>query len=402
MKTLIADLEKAERFSLAQAPWQWHGLARAIHAALGGEALVVGGVVRDALLGIAGADMDMATPLVPHEVMARVEAAGLKAHPTGIGHGTVTVAAGAETVEVTTFRRDVETDGRRAVVAFTASAREDAMRRDFTINAFYAGLDGTVYDFFGGRNDLADRRVRFIGAADERIAEDYLRILRFFRFSARFAALPPEPEALAACVKGRKGLASLSRERVRGEVFRILVADAAIPVLNIMFSHGFLQDIIPAVPRLGRLAQLRAREEALGEGADALRALAALWLHTPDHVARLRQAFVLSRAEDKALLALADREGYPHTALKPALYRFGRTAVRNQILSAVHLPLHEAAAALETAANWQVPVFPLAGADLAAHGLRPGPEMGKALKRLEALWVETGFHKSAKELLSHL
>lgn len=402
MKTQLTDLQTAEKAFRANPPWAGNELVARVFGALEGEALVVGGAVRDALLYAPVADFDIATPFTPDEVVARVEHAGLKAHPTGIEHGTVTVSLGKGAVEVTSLRSDVETDGRRATVAFTSSVRKDAGRRDFTINALYADLEGTVYDFFGGLDDLKAKRVRFIGDAEARIAEDYLRILRFFRFSARFSPQKLDEEGLWASMRAREKLQTLSRERVRAEFLKTLILPSPEHTLHEMFSHGFLATIIPLAPHLTRFANLRKREAQLGEEPDAMRGLGALYLLKDEDVKTLERFFVLSRAEKAALYGLLPKIDYSGQPLRAAIYGYGKEAVKNQILSAHHLPLEKARKALEITSNWQAPTFPLTGADMAAKGIKPGPEMGARLKALEARWIESDFSLSREALLSQV
>lgn len=247
--------------SLAGAPWLVRPETRAVFDALaraGHEARAVGGSVRNALLGLPVNDVDIATPATPEAVTAAARAAGLAAHPTGIDHGTVTVVSGHIPHEVTTLRRDVETDGRRAVVAYSTDWAEDAARRDFTINALYADADGRVFDPRGtGLPDLDARAVRFIGDADARIREDYLRILRFFRFSACYSAGRCDEEGLAACARNRAGLTRLSAERVHAESIKIFASPAAalMVVVGAMLRHGFLPSLYGAAPYCGRLAR---------------------------------------------------------------------------------------------------------------------------------------------------
>ena len=233
----------------------------------GEQARVVGGAVRNTLLGEAHGDIDIATTALPDEVMRRVQAAGFKAVPTGIEHGTVTVVAAGRPFEVTTLREDVETFGRRAKVAFGRNWRRDAERRDFTMNALFVSRDGTVYDYVGGLADIETRRVRFIGDAAARIAEDYLRILRFFRFHASYGAGAPDAQGLAACIAGRAGLEQLSRERIRMEVVKLLLARHAVPALAVMTETGLLEQVLGGVPLLASYANMTKLEATAGAAA---------------------------------------------------------------------------------------------------------------------------------------
>ncbi len=223
---------------------------------------MVGGAVRNALIGVAPGDIDIATTAPPQEVIRRVEAAGLKAVPTGLAHGTITVVVDGHPFEVTTLREDVETFGRHATVAFGRDWRRDAERRDFTMNALSASRDGVVHDYVGGLADIAQRRVRFIGEAGTRIAEDYLRILRFFRFHAVYGEGPPDATGVAACIAGRAGLAQLSRERIRMEMMKLVLGKHAVPMLVVMAESGLLEQVLGGVPYLASCANLIKLEAA--------------------------------------------------------------------------------------------------------------------------------------------
>ena len=275
---------------------------RAVLAGLdapGEETRLVGGCVRDALLGVAAADIDLATTLLPNAVIDRARAAGLKAVPTGIEHGTVTLVVAGRPVEVTTLREDVETDGRHAVVRFGRDFARDAERRDFTVNALSLGADGTLHDTTGGRADLAEARIRFIGDPATRIREDALRILRFFRFHARFGGGAPDAPALAACVAARAALASLSRERVRMEFLKLLAAPGAPGAVAILDETGLLARITGGVAERGRLTR------AIEAGADTIQRLAALSVTTRADAERLAEGLRLSKAEHATLDAYA-------------------------------------------------------------------------------------------------
>jgi poly(A) polymerase len=296
--------------SLAGSGWLTRAETRAVFDALaakGYPARAVGGAVRNALMGRPVVDVDIATPARPDEVIAAAHAAGLAAHPTGIAHGTVTVIAGHVAHEVTTLREDVVGHGRHATVAFTDDWAADARRRDFTINALYCEADGTVYDPLDGRADLAARRVRFIGEARERIREDVLRILRFFRMTAEYGEGPPDREGLAACVAERDGLARLSGERVRQEMLRLLAAPRGPELVRAMQDFGLLGCVLPAAPRPGLLARLAAIEARLGLGADAILRLAALAVELPEDADRLRERLRLANEEHARLRQSAVR-----------------------------------------------------------------------------------------------
>jgi poly(A) polymerase len=264
---------------LPDAPWRHRGgLARLLDAldAKGGATRFVGGCVRDALLGLEQSDVDLATRLTPEEVVARLQAARIKAVPTGIAHGTITAVPAGSPVEVTTLRRDVSTDGRRATVAFTDDWKEDAARRDFTINALSADpVNGEVFDYFGGLDDLAARRVRFIGDPLQRIAEDHLRILRFFRFHARFGAEAPDPEGLEACAARANDLMALSRERIADELLKLLALPDPTPTVALMIARGIFRPVLPEIESAARLQKLVAAEHSAGIAPNAIRRLAA-------------------------------------------------------------------------------------------------------------------------------
>ena len=272
----------------------------------GEEARVVGGAVRNSLLGEPHGDIDIATTAVPAEVVRRVEAAGYKAVPTGIEHGTITVIANGHPFEVTTLREDVETFGRHAKVAFGRDWRRDAQRRDFTINALSVAAGGTLYDYVGGLADIAARRVRFIGDAATRIAEDYLRILRFFRFHAVYGRGLPDPDGVHACIAGRAGLEQLSRERIRMEMLKLLLAQHAVPTLAVMTESGLLETVLGGVPQLASLSNMIKLEAALALAPDAVRRLGALGVAVVEDAERLRERLRLANAEYERLASMAD------------------------------------------------------------------------------------------------
>ena len=374
--------------------------AQLMLSALGAEhglCRLVGGVVRDTLLGLPVKDIDVATRLTPEQVMQRCQAAGLRTVPTGLAHGTVTVLANHVPFEVTTLRRDISTDGRRATVAFTDDWQEDAARRDFTINALYADpLSGTLHDYFGGRMDLAARRVRFIGAAQDRIAEDHLRLLRFFRFHARFGEGCLDEEGLAAAVAARFSLQSLSRERVRDELLQLLAVTDPVPTLAVMLDHGVLDPVLPeaTATALPNLTGLISREQATGN-ISPLRRLAVLAGSGHDTLAALGGRFKLSRADQKQLTAMAGRpEQVPADALEAFFYWRTPEVARHHILLAAK-SIDEAAAALARLDTFARPRMPLGGETLIAMGVPRGPAISRTLQALEARWVEAGFPMDA-------
>jgi poly(A) polymerase len=377
---------------LPDAEWRDKRGLDTLMAALGadaGEARFVGGAVRDTLLSLPVKDVDVATIHEPQSVVQRIKGAGFKAVPTGIGHGTVTAVLHGWPVEVTTLRRDVSTDGRRATVAFGNDWREDAARRDFTMNALYAdAADGAITDWFDGLADLAAGRVRFIGEPAQRIAEDHLRILRYFRFVARFGALDRASADHAACVAHAPSLMSLSRERIADEMLRLLSLPNPAAVVDAMVADEVLASVLPEIGAAG-VAALKAlveREQAAGIAPDAVRRLAAL---LPDdaegaqHVgARLRFSNKIRRR-----LALA-ASAAPIDDPCALAYRIGTESARDRILLGRALN-PEALAALPT--DGQVPVLPLSGGDLIAMGLTAGPLVARTLQTLEDMWVESGF-----------
>ncbi len=354
-------------------------------AADAGESRLVGGIVRDSLRGVGSADIDIATRLRPDVVMARLKAAGLKAIPTGLSHGTVTAVAGALVAEVTTLRHDVATDGRRAEVEFTDDWQADASRRDFTINALYASLiDGKISDYFGGLDDLAAQRVRFIGAPLQRIAEDHLRILRFFRFSARFAEAV-DAEGLAACAARANDLMALSRERIAIELRGLLAVANPLPMLELMLANGIWKPVLPEFTpeRLPVLARTIEAESASGLSPAWQRRLAALL--PPDKAAAETVAARLRLANaDKTRIGLA-AVAFTGGALLPQAWTLGAEALADRLLIA-----GDAAGARQVAA-WQRPRLPVSGRDLLARGLAPGPQVAARLGDFERAWVAAGF-----------
>jgi poly(A) polymerase len=370
----------AER--LRDAPWTHRADLAALMQALGrGNARYVGGAVRDTLLGLAVKDIDAATPLPPQEVIARLEAAGIRSVPTGIEHGTVTAVLLGGPVEITTLRRDVATDGRRATVAFATDWREDAARRDFTINALYADPETReIADFFGGLADLAARRVRFIGDARARIREDHLRILRYFRFQARFGSLPADAHAEQACAELASTLKGLSRERIGMETMNLLALPDPAPTVLRMAELGVLGQILPEA-RPEALAALVAQEQAQAAPPDPLRRLAALLPAEPSLAEQVAARFRLSAAQKKRLaLAVAPHDGGDARALA---YRLGRNEAIDRLLIA--------GCSIAPLAGWDIPQFPLKGGEIVARGTQAGPEVARTLRELEDRWIAESF-----------
>ena len=367
----------------------------AVMAALRGDAFLVGGCVRNALLGEPPGDIDLATPLRPEEVTARLDAAGLRAVPTGIEHGTVTAVAGHRGVEVTTFRADVETDGRRATVAFSTDMSVDASRRDFTMNALYADGGGRVIDPLGGMADLRNRRIRFIGEPRDRIREDYLRILRFFRFIAWYGREGEiEPEGLAACAELADGLEHLARERIGTEMRKLLLAKDPAPAVASMARAGILARCLPgAEPAL--LAPLVHLEGEAGRGPDWLVRLAALGCSEAPE--RLRLSNVDARE-----LALIREAAESFEPLHARAYRAGARATwGGALLQAAAGATHMGGwvAVAEDIARGANARMPLRARDLTAAGVAPGPALGALLSRLEERWIASGFSLDKAVLL---
>ena len=397
--------------SLKDAAWLQQSETKRVFAALADPGIAtraVGGAVRDTLLGLPVSEVDLATTALPEKVIALARGADLKAVPTGIEHGTVTLVAGGVPFEVTTLRRDVETFGRHATVAFTEDWEEDARRRDFTLNALYAGSDGELFDPLGGYADLVAGRVRFIGDAKARIKEDYLRILRFFRFNAYYGKGAFDAEGLAACVRLRDGLDLLSAERVAGELRKLLVAPKAVRAVEALFDYGLLTQLLGGVPRLMRFERLVAAEQTLGLAPDAALRLAALAVSVSEDAERLAARLRLSNnelavlllgAEDHAAAALPDE-----AAAKRALYQLGPCRFEASVLLAsadagIAPDDQSWRQALRLADRWRVPEFPLRGPDIMALGEK-GPAIGGILRRVEAEWVAGGFAASREELLA--
>jgi poly(A) polymerase len=388
---------------LADAPWLISGgTARVLELlnANGEEARVVGGAVRNALLGLTPGDIDIATTALPDEVVRRARAAGIKSVPTGIDHGTVTLVIDGQPYEVTTLREDTETFGRKAKVAFGRDWVRDAERRDFTMNGLSVDANGVVYDHVGGIADAAARRVRFIGDPDQRIAEDYLRILRFFRIHAAFGAGEPDRDGTLACIRGRAGLASLSAERVRMEMLKLLVAGGASVAALAMAEGGLLQALIGGVAYTGPLATMIAIERERGLPASPTRRLAALTVAVTEDAKRVATRLRLSNAEAKALDSMGHR--WWRLAAKDAaharrlLYRLGAERYHDRVLLGwarmENDPRSSSWRALaELPQRWTAPKFPLKAADFIARGMTEGPGLGHVLTLAEDAWLAADF-----------
>jgi poly(A) polymerase len=363
------------------------GMAKLLDALGADEGLTryVGGTVRDAVLGQPHNDIDVATRLRPEDVTRRLETAGIKAVPTGIEHGTVTAVSSGQVVEVTSLRRDVSTDGRRATIEFTDDWKEDAARRDFTINALSADpVSGRIFDYFGGAEDLAARRVRFIGDPLQRIAEDHLRILRYFRFHARFGDGAPDKAALDACTARANDLMALSRERIADELLKLLALPDPAPTLALMVERAILLPVLPEIDAAGveRLRSLIAAEREAPIPADALRRLAALLPPDPAIADRIGSRLKLSNKARKRVAAAVGFEPGPPQALA---YRLGTETAVDRLLLAGQ------PADASMIASWMPPRLPIGGGALIARGLTEGPEVARTLRAIEDRWIAEGF-----------
>jgi poly(A) polymerase len=396
--------------SLAHAGWLRHGPLAQLLAILnrdGEEARPIGGAVRNALLGHEPGDIDLATTATPPEVIRRVEAAGFKAVPTGIDHGTVTVVIEGHPFEVTTLREDVETFGRKATVRFGRDWKADAERRDFTINALSVTADGIVHDYVGGLADLAARRVRFIGDPESRIAEDYLRILRFFRFHAAYGAGPPDPAGLHAVIVARDGLDRLSRERVRMELMKLLPARQAVPTVTVMAEVGILGSVLGGVPLLASFGDMAELEAALGLAPDPIRRLGALAVHVIEDAERLWRRLRLANVEHERLASMGDRWWRVTPAIgaqgaRALLYRLGARYSDRVLLAwsrsgggADDVAWRDLAA---LPAIWKPPAFPLKAAHFIRRGMVKGPALGAALRAAEEAWIAADFPRDQAAL----
>jgi poly(A) polymerase len=394
-------------------PWMTASATRAVVNALtagGGEVRFVGGCVRDALAGRPVIDIDIATPDRPERVIELLKAAGLKAVPTGIEHGTVTAVAEHRAFEITTLRRDVETYGRRAKVAFTDDWAADAARRDFTFNALSCTPDGRIYDPFGGIADLNARHVRFVGNAEERIREDVLRLLRFFRFHAHYGAPPPNGDALAAIEAMAPLLPTLSGERIAKETLKLLAAPDPSDTLRLMAEHRVLAHFLPEAQGLDRLARLAALERQLGLPAEPARRLAAMIEGGPAAAHAVAKRLRLSNAlRDR----IVDAVGVPAPApafggawLRALRYQLSPVAYRDRALVAwaetSDVSAQDDWRALLAIADWQPPVFPIRAQDALDRGAVPGPALGALLQALERWWIAGDFKADRRACLAEL
>ncbi len=392
------------------APWLSSGPVARVLALLNGdgaEARVVGGAVRNALLGIAVSEFDIATTALPAEVIRRAKAAGIKSVPTGIAHGTVTLVVDAQPFEVTTLRQDVETFGRKARVVFGTDWARDAERRDFTINGLSVGTDGVVHDYVGGLSDIAAKRVRFIGDPKLRIAEDYLRILRFFRIHAAYGTGEPDRAGYLACISGSAGLAGLSAERMRMEMLKLMVAQGAVTAVVAMVDGGLLLPIFGGVAYTGAFAAMIAAEHALGLPPNAIRRLGALAVALSEDARRLAARLRLTNNETKALDSMGHRwwrmAGMDEARARRRLYRLGAERYRDRLMLAWARDGGRASSAswrdLATLPDrWSAPKFPLKAADFVGRGIDAGPALGHVLGLAEDAWLAADFPLDAPAL----
>ena len=375
----------------------------------GEQARVVGGAVRNAIIGEPIGDIDIATTAVPEEVMRRAREAGLKVVPTGIEHGTVTVVSGGRGFEVTTLRRDVETHGRHATVAFGRDWEADARRRDFSMNAIYVDRSGKVFDPVHGLADALARHVRFIGDATMRIREDYLRILRFFRFHAAYGRGEPDRAGFLAAIRERDGLRRLSAERIGAEMRRLVIARGAPETVQVMSEAGLLEIVLAGVPQTGVFTRLREIAAALGIAPTPARALVAVGALVEEDATRIADRLRLSNADRLAMIGMvglarridAGPEGV--AAVRRMIYRHGNERVRDAALIGwawARADIDDPAwrAVLDAALDWRAPAFPFSGRDVLALGLKPGPKVGAVLAETERLWVENGFRPEKDRL----
>jgi poly(A) polymerase len=396
---------------LSDAPWLQSGPAARVLALLNGdgeEARVIGGAVRNALLNIPLGDIDIATTALPDEVVRRAKAAGIKCVPTGIEHGTVTLVFDSTPFEVTTLRQDTETFGRKAKVAFGRDWVRDAERRDFTINGLSVDAGGIVHDHVGGLADIEARRVRFIGDAGQRIAEDYLRILRFFRIHAAYGAGEPDRAGYLACIEGRAGLSGLSAERIRMEMLKLLVADGAVIAVQAMVDVGLLLSIFGGVTYPPVFAAMIAAERALALPPNAVRRLAALTVAITEDAKRVSARLRLSNAETKALDSMGHRwwrlASKDEARARQLLYRLGEDPYRDRLMLAWARAggVHNGAAHWRDLATlpqrWSAPKFPLRAADFISRGIAEGPALGHVLTLAEDAWMAADFPLEASAI----
>lgn len=386
---------------LPHADWQQAPGLKKILALLAdshGGPRYVGGAVRDTLLGLPVSDVDVATTLLPVTVMDRLEAGGIKAVPTGLDHGTITAVVDGKSYEITTLRRDVSTDGRRATVAFSTDWREDAARRDFTINALYADPEtGEVFDYFGGLSDLENGCVRFIGDAAQRIAEDFLRILRYFRFFARFGSGPVDADAIHACAQGAHGLTALSRERIAQELARLLSLKSPAASVGLMIENAIFAPFLPELCRdaYDRLQRLVEREQFLHQSVSLPARFLSILVTDPAAVDKVAARLKLSNKMRENLANRLDAGMPTEGNIRAIAYRFDNDTARDvAMLFADDNALPHCLARLD---NWDSPTMHVKGGDLIKMGLPAGPLVAKTLQELESIWVAEDFPASDRQ-----
>jgi poly(A) polymerase len=389
----MAKLPRLDDAAWLHEPRLQQVMAAILHA--GEDVRVAGGAVRNALLGAPINDVDLATTMLPQDVMRVCKAAGFGVHPTGLDHGTITVVNQGRPFEVTTLRRDVETDGRRAVVSFTRDFAEDAQRRDFTMNALYCSSQGEIFDFTNGYADILKRRVRFVGKAETRIREDYLRILRLFRFHAAYGVGPCDSKGLAAATKLRMGLKKISAERIAQEMVKLVVALRAVAVLQVMAKAQILKLVFPHTDEFRVVGRLPA---------DALLRLFVLAKRPQELKERLRLSNAQGDRIEALLKAPAVSASLSEKDCRALIYRIGAATFTDvtwlsQARSNAKMDDPRWQALRDRAQMWPVPSLPISGQDLVAAGVKPGPALGQKLRHIEDYWVEQDFRPARGELL---
>jgi len=407
-------MEAVKKISTHDHPWMNKPSLVKLFSILNHDGLnarMVGGCVRDALLGRKIIDIDMACSLRPEETMKRLKKAGVKVVPTGLKHGTITAVVDKNNFEITALRRDEETYGRRAKVVYIDDWQEDARRRDFTINAFYLDLDGSLYDPCGGLRDITARKIRFIGDADQRIHEDGLRILRFFRFAAQIGQGEMDPAGLAACLKNKSLIDGLSGERLAQEIFKILQSDNLLPVMKVMNEGGILDKIIPNHEDIQKLNAYVRLEKTL-EKCNILARLSCLLGKNNKAVENINRHLKLSNKQVKILKNYADHDisiqaDMSQKDIRRIIYHYGKDMFIFALLQswayAAADENHEAwRKILAYGEAWPIPVFPVQGKDLMARGVKSGAEIGQQLRALELEWVQSDFHLTREEILEQV
>lgn len=382
---------------------------RVMHVLGKGNALFVGGCVRNMLLDLEVGDVDIATTLNPKVVTEKLELAGIKVVPTGIDHGTVTAVIEKKSYEITTLRKDIETDGRRAVVSFTTDWREDAERRDFTMNTLLADPEGNVYDPTGeGLKDLEDRKVRFVGDAKTRIEEDHLRILRFFRFHALYGKGKPDEKALKACAAAADKIKTLSKERITQEFFKILSVGNPVDILSVIFDNNILHEFLFPEYKPDTLKHLCEFQNRFGLAFVSPRLFTLAGLRQ-DNIEKMEKLLLIPKVFKRDIEAISEILKLPDLStdfmVKVAVYKHGRTSTAQALMIEVardQVMNGFVPKALQVIQKWDIPTFPVDGNDLMKAGIPKGPELGKKLSELEEWWINKEFKPSKKECLAQL